>query len=67
VAAGDSGRFPVKETITPAKRITLTRTHTFDKPGTYFPALRIHSHRQGDASTPYAHVPNLGRVRVVVS
>ena len=67
VVAGEEGRFPIKETFAPAQRITVTREHAFDKPGTYFPALRVHSHRQGNTDTPYARVPNLGRVRVVVT
>jgi hypothetical protein len=67
VVAGDTNRFPVAEQFAPAARVTLTRQHTFTQPGTYFPALRAHSHRQGNAKTPYARVPNLGRVRVVVT
>ena len=67
IEAGDEGRFPVKETVRPANRVTLTRTYTFDKPGTYFPALRAYSQRQADGATPYARVPNLGRVRIVVT
>ena len=47
-------------------RVTLKTTHAFSKPGTYFPALRAASQRQGDAKTPYARIQNLGRVRVVV-
>ncbi|HKN08334.1 MAG TPA: hypothetical protein VJ376_02475, partial [Pseudomonadota bacterium] len=49
-----------------AKTATVTITHRFANPGTYFPALRGISQRQGDASTPYARIQNLGRVRVVV-
>lgn len=45
---------------------TVTITHRFDKPGTYFPALRGISQRQGDAATPFGRIQNLGRVRVVV-
>jgi hypothetical protein len=67
VVAGEQGRYPIKETIAPAPRIAITRTHAFDKPGTYFPALRVHSQRQGNAETPFARVANLGRVRVVVT
>lgn len=67
VTAGDAGRFPTRETFAPARRVTLTRTHSFDKPGTYYPAIRIHSHRDGNAKTEYARVGNLGRVRVVVT
>jgi hypothetical protein len=46
--------------------VTVTATSTFSAPGTYFPALRVASQRDGDADTPYARVQNLGRVRVVV-
>jgi hypothetical protein len=65
-----TGDFPVVEqrTITSASgtRVTLKTTHVFSKPGTYFPALRVASQRQGDGGTPYARIQNLGRVRVVV-
>jgi hypothetical protein len=47
-------------------RIALKTTYTFSKPGTYFPALRASSQRQGDFKTPFARIQNLGRVRVVV-
>ncbi len=49
-----------------ASRLTLTASHIFDEPGTYFPALRVSSQRDGDTATPYTRVPNLARVRVVV-
>ena len=49
-----------------AKRVTVTMTHSFEKPGTYFAALRGASHRQGDTRTPYARIGNLARARVVV-
>lgn len=47
-------------------RAELRTTHRFTKPGTYFPALRVVAQRDGDFSTPFARVQNLGRVRVVV-
>ncbi|BBE17347.1 hypothetical protein AQPE_1497 [Aquipluma nitroreducens] len=59
-----SGKFkPVDKT---GSNVTLKATYTFTKPGTYFTALKISSERQGDKKTPYAHIQNLGRVRVVV-
>jgi hypothetical protein len=67
VVAGDVNRFPISERIAPAARVRLTRNHVFTRPGTYFPALRVHSQRHGDAATPFARIPNLGRVRVVVT
>lgn len=44
----------------------LTISHTFTAPGTYFPAVRVTSHRSGDLRTKHARIQNLGRVRVVV-
>jgi hypothetical protein len=50
-----------------AAHLTLTTTHSFAEPGTYFPMLRVTSHRTGQTDTPFAGVQNLGRVRVVVN
>lgn len=62
-----AGAFPVSSPVPRgAKTVTVRLTHRFDTPGTYFPALRGISQRQGDAATPYARIQNLGRVRVVV-
>jgi len=67
-----AGTFPVVQQISEGKsnasgsRVTLTMTHSFTKPGTYFPVLRASSRREGDASEAFARVQNLGRVRVVV-
>jgi hypothetical protein len=49
-----------------ATRLNVRASHTFDEPGTYFPALRVTTQRQGDLGTPHARIQNLGRVRVVV-
>jgi hypothetical protein len=46
--------------------VTLTATHSFAQPGTYFAVLRASSQRDGDAKTPYARIQNIARVRVVV-
>ena len=51
---------------TTATEVDVTATYSFPAPGTYFPALRVMSHREGDPDTPYARVQNLARVRVVV-
>ncbi|GAA2973894.1 hypothetical protein JOD63_000291 [Microbacterium terrae] len=40
---------------------------TFDAPGTYFPVVRIASHRTGDANDPFGAIPNLARVRIDVT
>jgi len=46
---------------------TLTTSYAFSAPGTYFPALRVTSHRRGEQDDPHGRVQNLGRVRVVVA
>jgi hypothetical protein len=62
-----AGTFPVVQQVDPpAATVSLSRTHVFSKPGTYFPVLRATSQRSGDAQTRYARVQNLGRARVVV-
>jgi hypothetical protein len=65
-----AGDYPVTEkfdnTNSSFSRVNLKTTYAFSKPGTYFPALRATSQRQGDFKTRYARIHNLGRVRVVV-
>jgi hypothetical protein len=61
------GDYAVVEQFTPETRVAVKTTHTFTEPGTYFPALRVASQRDGASSTPYAQVLNLCRVRVVVT
>ncbi|MEJ6012020.1 PKD domain-containing protein [Novosphingobium aquae] len=62
-----SGKFAEKALLkAAAQTVTLTASHAFAKPGTYFVAMRAFSHRTGNMTTPYARIPNLGRVRVVV-
>ena len=63
------GSFPVASPLPDhaGERAVVHATYAFSKPGTYFPALKVASQRQGDAKTPFARIPNLGRVRVVVS
>jgi hypothetical protein len=41
-------------------------TLSYSTPGTYFPTLRATAQREGDPSTPFAKIENMGRVRVVV-
>jgi len=60
--------FPVPAQLpsSPSSRVALQVDHTFQKPGTYFPTLRVVGQRQGDPNTAYARITNLARVRVVV-
>lgn len=61
------GSFSQSSSVGAGRRtITVSVTHRFTAPGTYFPALRGVSQRQGDSRTPFARIQNLGRVRVVV-
>jgi hypothetical protein len=66
-----TGQFAEKEKVRGGdgllSEVMVTTTHTFTEPGTYFPALRITSHRQGDSKAIFGRITNLGRVRVVVS
>ena len=61
-----SGRFNNHARVIPAAHVTFATAHSFTRPGTYFPALRVYSQREGDTRTPYARPQDLGRVRVVV-
>jgi hypothetical protein len=62
-----TGNYPVAERLdTPLATVRLSTTHSYSKPGTYFPVLRAASQRQGDMKTPYGRIQNLARVRVVV-
>jgi hypothetical protein len=62
-----SGAYAESSKVTPMARVTVKTSHTFTKPGTYFPVVRVASNRQGDTKTSYARVQNLARVRVVVT
>ncbi len=61
------GAYPEHATVAPSAGVTVRTTHTFTTPGTYFPAVRVASHRNGNDKTPYALARNLARVRVVVT
>lgn len=65
-----AGAFPVQSDLKLANaagnKVTLTMTHSYSKPGTYFATLRVASQRDGDTETPFGKVQNLDRVRIVV-
>ena len=50
----------------PLTSVSFTTTHAFDEPGTYFPSMRVTSHREGDRHSLYARIQNIARVRVGV-
>ena len=65
-----AGNFPVAGKFVASDKdgshVKVTVTHTFTKPETYFPTLRVSSQRQGDTKTPFGRIQNMDRVRVVV-
>jgi hypothetical protein len=61
------GAYPERSTVAPSPEVTVRATHTFTTPGTYFPAVRVAAHRDGDDKTPYALARNIARARVVVT
>lgn len=65
------GDFPVKRATTNGgtghlSPVTYTVEHTFTDPGTYFPAMRVTSQREGRPDSLYGRIHNIARVRVVV-
>lgn len=62
-----NGKFESGKPVQPgASSATVSATHRYDRPGTYFVGLMGSAQRQGDAETPYARAENLDRVRVIV-
>ncbi|MBC2660423.1 hypothetical protein H7F50_01535 [Novosphingobium flavum] len=62
-----SGRFATAGKVGRGRKaVTVTASHTFDKPGTWFVTLRGSAQRPAAQGTPYALLQNLDRVRVVV-
>lgn len=49
------------------ERVETSASHAYSEAGVYFPAVRVASHREGDADTEFARALNLGRARVVVT
>jgi hypothetical protein len=61
-----TGGFTPAEIGKPAERVTLSASHAYARPGTYFAVVRVGAQREGDAQTPYGRVLNLARARIVV-
>jgi hypothetical protein len=60
--------WPYQETIPNggADHVTVDTEHTFDRPGVYFPSLRVSARRSSRCDTALP-IQNLARVRVVVT
>ncbi|KAL4862101.1 hypothetical protein BDV12DRAFT_203380 [Aspergillus spectabilis] len=61
-----TGEFVEVDFGEPSESVETQVSHTYTAIGTYIPAVRVASHRDGDADSPFARALNLGRVRVVV-
>lgn len=48
------------------EHVEFDTTMSYQKPGTYFATVLVHSERHGDANATQTFIPNLGKVRIVV-
>jgi hypothetical protein len=64
-----SGAYPFRHDAIDgtASQVTLTTTHSWDRPGTYFATALVHSHVDGDVDATSRRLPNLASARVVVT
>lgn len=62
-----TGDFVAHELDSAAESLHLQKSFEYSTPGTYFPAVRVTSQREGSMTSPFRHVSNLGRARIVVS
>jgi hypothetical protein len=49
------------------KKVTLSTTHTYEEPGTYYATAKVCAHRDGVVEAGFRRLPNLASARVVVS
>lgn len=63
-----SGDWSHEETLIPDENggARIKSVHIFEKPGTYYPCLKVRANRNGDASDIFTQCKNLDRVKVVV-
>lgn len=62
-----SGEFETGSPQELATELTVTLTVAYHVPGTYFPAVRVTTHRAPDRSARHGRIQNLSRARVVVN
>jgi len=48
-----TGAYPESSVVTPKSKVEVSTTHTYSKLGTYFPVVRVASHRTGDAKPAF--------------
>ncbi|MEK5061430.1 Tat pathway signal sequence domain protein [Paenibacillus sp. FSL H7-0326] len=61
-----TGDFKAWKFGAPRQTVNISMKFKYTKPGTYYPAIRVTSQREGDTETAFAQIQNLGRARVVV-
>jgi len=62
-----SGHFAVAEPVAAETKVVVECRRSSAEAGTSFPTVRVVAQRDGNASSPFARLQNLARVRVVVS
>jgi hypothetical protein len=50
-----------------ADELTVSTTHSYDRPGTYFATARVTSHRTGDVHAEFCRIETIAQARTVVS
>jgi hypothetical protein len=63
-----AGTFELKQDVDgTATSLTLSTTHTYDAPGTYFATARVTSHREGLVGATSRGITNVASARIVVA
>lgn len=62
-----TGDFKAWKFGAPRQTVNISMKFKYTKPGSYYPAIRVTSQRQGDTKTPFALIQNLSRIRVDVN
>lgn len=62
-----TGQFVRHDLDSATESLHLQRGFEYTAPGVYFPAVRVTAQREGNMTSPFRHVSNLGRARIIVS
>jgi hypothetical protein len=62
-----TGSYPVTTEVDGTKpSVTLTTTHRYERPGTFFVTAFVESHRDGKVDAKNRRIPNVASARVIV-
>ncbi|KAH7119213.1 hypothetical protein EDB81DRAFT_766824 [Dactylonectria macrodidyma] len=61
------GDFTAAPLTSAEESVDVMASFVYDKPGTYYPVIKVTAHRDGDKGSIFGRVANLGRCRVVVT